>query len=40
MNNESTPRLVILALDLGTTTGWALMATQIPPLMATSNSPT
>jgi hypothetical protein len=24
MNNKPTPRLVILALDLGTTTGWAL----------------
>ena len=30
MNNESTPRLVILALDLGTTTGWALRSANGP----------
>ena len=30
MNNESTPRIVILALDLGTTTGWALRSANGP----------
>lgn len=30
MNTESTPRLVILALDLGTTTGWALRSANGP----------
>ena len=30
MNNESTPLLVILALDLGTTTGWALRSANGP----------
>ena len=30
MNNETTPRLVILALDLGTTTGWALRSANGP----------
>lgn len=30
MNNESAPRLVILALDLGTTTGWALRSANGP----------
>lgn len=30
MNNESTPRLVILALDLSTTTGWALRSANGP----------
>ena len=30
MNNEPTPRLVILALDLGTTTGWALRSANGP----------
>ena len=30
MNNESTPPLVILALDLGTTTGWALRSANGP----------
>ena len=30
MNNKPTPRLVILALDLGTTTGWALRSANGP----------
>ena len=30
MNTEYTPRLVILALDLGTTTGWALRSANGP----------
>jgi hypothetical protein len=30
MNTESTPHLVILALDLGTTTGWALRSANGP----------
>jgi hypothetical protein len=30
MNTESTPRLVILTLDLGTTTGWALRSANGP----------
>jgi hypothetical protein len=30
MNTESTPRLVILALDLGTTSGWALRSANGP----------
>ena len=30
MNYKSTPRLVILALDLGTTTGWALRSANGP----------
>ena len=30
MNTESTPRLVILTLDLGTTTGWALRLANGP----------
>ena len=30
MNDKPTPRLVILALDLGTTTGWALRSANGP----------
>jgi hypothetical protein len=30
MNNKPTPRLVILAIDLGTTTGWALRSANGP----------